>query len=135
MLSTRTQKLLEELCVKSHDAYPEGGTLWTFIEAANQAHLRFRDSRREPPASEMDLEQLGRWLKGAQGSWADVRGPGKTNCISDAIELVRALEKDLQVDEFLWSFDDAGTDMTANIYMAHNSDNRYFALEMWWSID
>ncbi|MCS4291959.1 hypothetical protein M2375_000154 [Comamonas sp. BIGb0152] len=48
---------------------------------------------------------------------------------------VRALKDDLQVDEFLWAFEDGRTEMTGNIYMARNFDNRYSALEMWWSID
>ena len=83
----------------------------------------------------MSMEQLGRWFQCAQSGWVDGQSPVKTEFISDATELVKALKEDLQVDEFLWSLDDAGTDMSANIYMVRNSDNRYFALEMWWSID
>lgn len=135
MLSARTLKLLEELCVRSQEVYPEGGTLWTFTEAANQAHFLFRDLRREPPAGSVNLEQLGRWFQGAQGGWVDSQSPVKAESISDAADLISALKEDLRVDEFLWSLDDAGTDMAANIYMARKSDNRYFALKMWWSID
>lgn len=132
MLSARTLKLLDDLCAKSHDAYPEGGTLWTFVEAANQAHSRFRDSRRKPQAGRLDLKQLATWLEAAQGG---DRGCVTAESFSGANELVGVLKSDLQVDEFLWAFDDAGYDMTANIYMHRSSDNRYFALEMWWSLD
>jgi hypothetical protein len=81
------------------------------------------------------LEQLGEWLQGATGSRIGVDESVTAESLEAANELLQALKNDLQVDEFLWAFDDAGTDMTANIYMARNSDNRYFALEMWWSID
>jgi len=135
MLSTHTLKLLDELCAKSKDQYPQGGILWTFVEAASQAHFRFKDSRREPQAGAMDLEQLGAWVQGALGGANNFQEPVSAASICIANELQQSLKNDLQVDEFLWAFDDGGTDMTGNIYMARNSDNRYFALEMWWSVD
>ena len=104
--------------------------LWTFVDA-NQAHFWFKDSHREPPAGAMDLEQLGAWLQGALGALNNFQASVSAASISAASGLLQALKDDLQVDEFLWVFDDGGPDMTANIYMARNSDIRYFALEMW----
>lgn len=52
-----------------------------------------------------------------------------------AEELIGFLQADLGIDSFLWSFADDSYDMTANIYMARASDNRYFASELWWSFD
>ncbi|MEF9963438.1 MAG: hypothetical protein RR779_03660 [Comamonas sp.] len=135
MLSKYTLKLLDELCAKSKDQYSEGGILWTFVEAANQAHFRFKDSRREPQAGAMDVKQLGAWVQGALGGASNPQELVAAVSTSIANELLRALKDDLQVDDFLWAFEDGGTEMTGNIYMARNFDNRYFALEMWWSID
>jgi hypothetical protein len=135
MLSANTLRFLDELFVTSQEAYSNGGTLWTFIEAANQGHFRFNDPRRELPAGGMDLELLGYWLQCARSGQASDLKPVTAESITDATRLVNALKNDLKADDFLLAFDDAGTDMTANIYMIRNSDNRYFALEMWWSID
>lgn len=135
MLSTHTLRFLDELFVKSHEAYSEGGMLWTFVEAANQGHFRFKDAHRALPASGMNLERLGYWLQCARSGQASDLQPVTAESIADATKLVAALKEDLQADDFLLAFDDAWTEMTANIYMIRNSDNRYFALEMWWSID
>ena len=83
----------------------------------------------------MDLELLGYWLQCARSGQASDLKPVTAESIADATRLVNALKNDLKADDLLLAFDDAGTDMTANIYMIRNSDNRYFALEMWWSID
>lgn len=83
----------------------------------------------------MDLELLGYWLQCARSGHSSDLKPVTAESIADATRLVNALKNDLKADAFLLAFDDAGTDMTANIYMIRNSDNRYFALEMWWSID
>jgi len=131
MLSSQTLSFLDALCHASHEAYPEGGALWTYVEGANQAHFRFRDPRRSPVAGTLSIEQLGKWLQGAQGDSA----PPTDASIGMAKKLVALLREDLGPDEVLWSFEDAGSDMQANIYMARASDNRYFALELWWSRD
>lgn len=131
MLSNRTLEFLDALRQTSHEAYPEGGTLWTYIEGANQAHSKFRDPRRIPAARPLNLEELGTWFQSAQGD----RGPTTDVSIDMAGRLVALLREDLSPDEVLWSLEDAGSDMQASIYMARASDNRYFALELWWSED
>ena len=131
MLSVTTLDLLDALCRASRAAYPEGGTLWTYVEAANQAHLRFRDRHRTPAAAALDMDQFARWLHWAQGD----RGPTTSASMDLANKLIASLHSDLGPDELLWSFEDAGSDMSANIYMARASDNRFFALELWWSED
>ncbi|MEJ5128869.1 hypothetical protein WH367_22715 [Comamonas sp. MYb21] len=83
----------------------------------------------------MDMKQLGAWVQGALGGASNPQELVAAVSTSIANELLRALKDDLQVDEFLWAFEDGGTEMTGNIYMVRNFDNRYFALEMWWSID
>lgn len=131
MLSSQTLDFLDALCRASHVAYPQGGTLWTYVEGANQAHFRFRDVRRIPVAGALNIEQLGKWIQWAQGGRAPTTGVS----IGMAERLVGLLRADLCPDEVLWSFEDAGSDMQANIYMARVSDNRYFALELGWSED
>ena len=105
--------------------------LWTYIEGANQAHFKFRDARRVPVAEALSAEQLGKWLQWAQGD----RDPTTDVSIGMAERLVELLREDIRPDEVLWSFEDSGSDMKANIYMARVSDNRYFELELWWSED
>lgn len=131
MLSNQTLSFLDALCLTSHEAYPEGGTLWTYIEGANQAHFRLRDPRRTPAAGPLNLEELGKWIQWARGN----KGPTTALANEMAKRLVALLREDLSPDEVLWSFEDTGSDMHGNIYMARASDNRYFALELWWSED
>lgn len=131
MLSNQTLRFLDALCQTSHEAHPEGGTLWTYLEGANQAHSKLRDPRRTPAAGPLNFEELGTWLQWAQGD----RGPTTDVSTDMAKRLIALLREDLSPDEVLWSFEDAGSDMHANIYMARASDNRYFALELWWSED
>lgn len=131
MLSEQTLVFLDVLATASHEAYPEGGMLWTYVEGANQAHVKFRDRQRVPVAGTLCVEQLGKWLQWAQGD----RNPTRPASIAMALQLMALLREDLCPDEVLWSFDDYGSDMNANIYMARASDNRYFALELWWSED
>jgi hypothetical protein len=131
MLSNQTLDFLDVLCCASRAAYPEGGMLWTYIEGANQAHFKFRDARRVPVAEALSAEQLGKWLQWAQGD----RDPTTDVSIGMAERLVELLREDIRPDEVLWSFEDSGSDMKANIYMARVSDNRYFELELWWSED
>ena len=131
MLSVTTLDLLDALCRASRAAYSEGGTLWTYVEAANQAHFKFRDRHRTPAAVELNMDQFARWLQWAQGD----RGPTTSASMDLANKLIASLHSDLGPDELLWSFEDAGSDMSANIYMARAFDNRFFALELLWSED
>jgi hypothetical protein len=131
MLSDRTLAFLDDHCRKSHVTFPEGGTLWTYTEAAHQAHTRFRDSRRHPPAEAMNIEELATWLQAAEGNF----GPLLPASMTQAQTLLEFLRDDLGVDEFLWYYQNDGHIMNADIHMARRSDNRYFLLELWWSFD
>ncbi|MCR6475232.1 hypothetical protein NU688_03600 [Variovorax sp. ZS18.2.2] len=106
--------------------------MWTYVEGANQAHFKFRDPRRSLAAGPLSVEQLAKWLQWAQG---DRAATATDVSIGMAKRLVALLGEDLFPDEVLWSVEDAGSDMHANIYMSRASDNRYFALELWWSED
>lgn len=69
MLST-SLVVLEELVRGAHLAYPEGGLLYTYTEAANQAHFRM------PPASASALSSLERkafslFLQASQGNYTE----------------------------------------------------------------
>ncbi|OWT71403.1 MULTISPECIES: hypothetical protein [unclassified Achromobacter] len=131
MLSQATLSFLDDHCKRAHAAFPEGGTLWTYIEAASQAHTRFKDHRRKPAADALDIEELATWLQAAEGNF----GALLPQAIEQANTLIDLLRADLGVDEFLWYYQNDGDVMNADIHMARRADNRYFALELWWSFD
>jgi len=133
MLSSQTLQFLDDLCETSNRAYPEGGVLWTYIEGANQAHSRFDDRRRTPLAGDLKLSELEIWFQVALGDWS--RNQSTSLAVHSATELLRLLSVDTSSNRFLWAFQAGAYDMTANIYIARASDNRFFALELWWSHD
>lgn len=133
MLSSQTLRFLEDLCATSSVAYSQGGVLWTYIEGAKQAHTRFNDPRRTPLAGNLELSELQTWFQVALGDWS--RDRSTSLAVHSATELLRLLSSDTGSDQFLWAFEDGGDEMTANIYIARASDNRFFALELWWSLD
>jgi hypothetical protein len=133
MLSSQTLHFLDDLCTTSNGAYPEGGVLWTYIEGANQAHARFDDHRRTPLAGDLKLSELETWFQVALGDWS--RNQSASLAVHAATELLRLLSVDTGSDQFLWAFEEGDSDMTANIYIARASDNHFFALELWWSLD
>ena len=131
MLSQQTLQFLDDLTCEAHVAYPQGGVLWTYVESANQAHSKFVNPRRKPEAHALDFNKLGSSFEAALGSRSSVTERSS----SRAKELISFLQADLGIDSFLCGFEDDSDDMTANIYMMRASDNRYFALELWWSVD
>jgi hypothetical protein len=131
MLSRSTLELLESISRASSVAYPEGGALWTYIEAANQAHSKFRDARRGIAAGPLNIEQLGKWLQWSHGD----RSSPRPESVETANHLMKLLRSDLDFDEVLWTLVEDGSDMRAIIHMARNSDNRQFSLELFWSED
>jgi hypothetical protein len=133
MLSLQTLRFLDDLCETSHAAYPEGGVLWTYVEGANQAHSCFSDPRRRPLARVFILRELETWFQVALGDWPCTEPTSLA--VQFASELLHLLRLDTESDQFLWAFEDDGDAMTANIYIARASDNRFFALELWWSHD
>lgn len=59
MLSASTLEILDALRVESHEADPEGGTLWTCTERANQAHTHCGDSRQKRSARWISMRLVG----------------------------------------------------------------------------
>ena len=131
MLSEHALQFFDDFCVKSHVAYPGGGVVWTYVEGANQAHSKFVNPHRKSEAVTLDFNQLRSWLQTALGG----RIPMTYESSGMVKELIDFLQADLGIDSFLWGFEDNGYDMMANIYMRCASDNRYFALELWCSVD
>jgi hypothetical protein len=134
MLSPPTLSFLAELQEKSHAAYPEGGLLYTYVEASNQAHFRFPTSNAASSSLSSDeLDSLGRFLQASQGDYLSqsVGSPFKLA----AQRLVERLRNDVEFDEVSCLLEDGGHDMEAKLKMARRSDNRFFGLELWWSID
>ena len=134
MLSSPMLALLAELQEKSHAAYAEGGLLYTYVEAANQAHSRYSSSTKTSAAlSPQFIHELGRFIQASQGNYqAESAEPAY---LSEAQKLFDLLKSDLQFDDISWSLEDGGHDMTALINMARHADNRFFSLELMWSID
>ncbi|GAA6140651.1 hypothetical protein [Hydrogenophaga sp. 5NK40-0174] len=132
MLSPTTLALLEELQALSHAAYSEGGLLYTYVEAASQAHFRFpRDGSRS--LCDNQLRELGRFLQSSQGSYAALAPAPSFERL--AHQLLAQLKADLNFEEASWLMDDGGHNMDGTLKMARRSDNRYFALELMCSID
>ncbi|MDR7272969.1 hypothetical protein J2X20_005654 [Pelomonas saccharophila] len=134
MLSPSTLSLLSELQEKSHAAYSEGGLLYTYVEASNQAHSRYPESAvgstiRRPS----ELADLGRFLQASQGDY--VSEAAAPQFLLAAQQLMEHLRADLHFDEMILLLEDGGHDMEATVKMARRSDNRFFELELWWSID
>jgi len=136
MLSLETLKELEALQERSHEAYPEGGLLYTYVEAANQAHCRFKCVTPRENLSHVPedvLKELARLLQVSQGEYGLEKADPPF--IQQASDLMDKLRTDVSFGEVYISFEDKGTDMEAIIHMARRTDNRYFSLELWWSID
>lgn len=134
MLSHFTLSFLSELQEKSHTAYPEGGLLYTFVEASNQAHSRY------PPGNDASSAQassalkcLSLFLQASQGDC--LSKTVASHFVVAAQQLIEHLRADLNFDEMCCQFEDGGHDMEAKLKMARRTDNRFFELELWWSID
>ena len=134
MLSSATLSLLSAIQTESHAAYSEGGLLYTYVEADDQAHFRFRavaaPSKSLPQPA---LRELGRLIQASQGNYQSesVAAP----YLELAQQLVDLLQADLEFDEITWSLVDGGHNMDAIVSMARRSDNRFFSLELMWSVD
>lgn len=132
MLSQSTQDLLAELQTLSHAAYPEGGLMYTYVEAANQAHSRYRRADGHVLSDEQ-LGDLARFLQSSQGDYAITAA--NQSFVLLAQQLLAHLSSDLSFDQVSWSMDDGGHDMDGTLTMARRADNRFFALELMWSVD
>ena len=134
MLSEGTLELLQSMQDLSHAEYPEGGLLYTYSEAANQAHSKM-SATGQSSVSDAQLRDFAHFLQVAHGHYGV-----KLEQVSDAFVktshgLTQALYSDLEFNEVEVVFEDCGTDMAATFSMARRSDNRHFSLWLWWSID
>ena len=136
MLSQSTLEFLAEIQQKSHAVYSDGGMLYTYVEAANAAHFRFpedRSAERSTSLSPADLNEFSRFLQAVHGDYLAV--VPDISFVDLSGELLALLQRDLEFDDLSLSIDDCGHDGTAIVSMARRSDNRYFSLELFWSID
>ncbi len=134
MLSLPTLSFLADLQEKSHAAYPEGGLLFTYIEASRQAHFRYPVGNIVSASlSPRELKDLGRFLQASQGDYLS-ESVG-ASFVFAAQRLMECLRNDLRFDEICCLFQDESPDMEAKLNMVRRSDNCFFALELWWSID
>ncbi|MFO0965155.1 MAG: hypothetical protein U0793_06160 [Gemmataceae bacterium] len=129
--------MLEDLAQRSHAFYSQGGLLYTFTEAANQAHCRFPKQLAERDAghlTEDDRAQLARVICKSVANVSCVEASVESLAIAD--DLIQRLRDDLEFtsvgalvdgdDDYCWG---------ATIHMARDADNRYFSLSLWGSID
>ena len=137
MLNLATVRTLENLAQRSHVLYPEGGLLYTFTEAAGQAHTMFPKQlteRRAARLTEDDRARLAIVICKALGNPGCAEADDESLAIADA--LMQRLREDLEFtsvgtvaddsDDYCWG---------STIHMARESDNRYFSLGLWGSID
>lgn len=137
MLSEATVRTLDELARRSRAAYPEGGLLYTFTEAADQSHSMFPSQLAERYSAQLTEDgraMLAVVLGKALGHPACTEADGESLTLAD--DLVERLRGDLaftsvgavadEDDDYSW-----GT----TIHMARESDNRHFSLNLWGSID
>ena len=137
MLSANTVQKLEDLAQRSHVSYPEGGLLYTFTEAANQAHCMFPKQLAGLRAARLidgDRTQLAIVICKSLGDPGCTKADIKSLAIAD--DLLQRIVEDLECtsvgilpdgdDDYCWG---------ATIHMARETDNRYFSLRLWGSID
>lgn len=138
MLSPATVRALDELARRSRAAHPEGGLLYTFTEAAAQSHSRFArqlTGRGSAGRSDDGRELLAVVLGKALGHLGCIEPDGEALTLAD--DLMQRLRDDLTFTS-VGSVADDGDDSCwggATVHMARETDNRYFSLYLWGSID
>lgn len=134
MLSKGTLELLQNMQDLSHAEYPEGGLLYTYSEAANQAHSKMSTTG-QSSVSDAQLLKFSQFLQVAHGHYGIMLEQVSDAFVKTSHELIQALFSDLGFNEIELVLEDCGTDMAATFSMARRSDNRHFSLWLWWSID
>ncbi|WGG48124.1 hypothetical protein [Rugamonas sp. DEMB1] len=134
MLSRGTLELLQKMQDLSHAEYPEGGLLYTYTEAANQAHSKMSKTGHSS-FPDAQLREFAQFLQVAHGHYGVMLEQVSDVFVKTSRELIQALCSDLKFDEIDVVFEDCGTDMATTLSMARRSDNRHFSLWLWWSID
>lgn len=80
-----------------------------------------------------DVQALGRFIQAAECDY--LRDTVAPEHLSTARAVLAQLHADLCFDEVHWTIEDGGHDMTCTVAMARRADNRYFKLELFWSVD
>src|SRR5262245_2219920 len=154
MLSTETVARLDQLCDDSHDVFSEGGVVYSFYDSARPAKsrissalARLRDldhnvhatnamlkadlDGRTAALKDADLDAFSCFLFSARGHAVALE-----EALEEARDWIRRLHEDLRFDAAWWETElDDGWSFNGVLYMMRRSDNRYFALELNWSID
>jgi hypothetical protein len=142
MLSDRTLGFLEGLADASSSAYQEGGLLFTFKFAYQQAHKRLRPSSEDashiPSASDLGLtdraiEELARFFQGSLG-YHTKENPSR-DALAIANSLIERLQHDLQFQSAVLQVEDEDYGMKAQLEMTQQAKNNLYCLELWWSVD
>ena len=137
MLSTATVRALDELAQRSRAAHPEGGLLYTFVEAADQSHSMFPKQlagQRSAELADDGRAMLAVVLSKSLGHLGCTEADGESLALAD--DLMQRLREDLAFTS-VGTVPDDGDDYCwgATVHMARESDNRYFSLTLWGSID
>jgi hypothetical protein len=137
MLGTATLRALEDFARRSHEAYPEGGLIYTFTEAASQAHsllLGEFSTRGAAKLPDDELAQLALVIGRSLGGFDLTSADGHSLTIAG--ELMDQLQADLEFDVVGAIADDYDVYCWGcTIHMARTSNNRYFSLMLWGSHD
>jgi len=83
--------------------------------------------------SALERKESARFLQASQGDY--VKGEPNGSFLEVETELMNALRTDTGFDEVSCAIEDDGTDMRFQVFMTRRSDNRYFSIDLWWSID
>jgi hypothetical protein len=142
MLSDRTLGFLEGLAEASNAVYQEGGLLFTFKFAYQQAHVHlnsssgttsFISSASNFGLTNRDIENLGRFFQGSLGDYT--KEEPSRDALAIAHSLVERLHHDLKFESAALQVHEEGYGMNAQLELFHNANNNFYLLELWWSVD
>ncbi|WP_286788456.1 MULTISPECIES: hypothetical protein [unclassified Pseudomonas] len=135
MLSDRTLGFLEGLAAASNTVYQEGGLLFTFKFAHQQAHRGLDESSsvRCLGLSDEAIEELARFFQGSLGQYT--KGKPSRNALAVANALIEHLQHDLQFQFAALQVEDEDYGMRVQIEMIQQAKNNLYCLELWWSVD
>ena len=136
MLSAATVAMLEDLARRSHACFPEGGLLYTFTEAANQAHTKFPREfakRRTSQLLPAEFARLVMVLNRALGNLAGDLAEAEVRALTET--LWQNLQRDLAFTSSGLNDEHNDYSWEATIHLARDMDNRYFSLNLWASVD
>ena len=136
MLQAATVQTLDALAQRSDAFYTDGGSIYTFTEAANQAHCKFPKEFAQRNAATLTAEEFARLalvITKALGNLDRVEADAESYAMAEL--LLQQLQTDLAFSNIGLTTDDDDWSWGATIHMACAADNRYFSLYLWGSID